>query len=276
MKAHYLLNPVYVAQRRDRIGPYLQRTLNRLNLPVTANDRRLKRLKNAHRGQRGFIIGAGPSLRISDLELLKQEITFGCNKIYLAFDQTAWRPTYYSVLDVILAKQNFQQIQQLDLPKIFSCWVKPYFAEAQDITWLRHLAHPVENGAHFPQFSTNALAGVYGGWTVIYTQLQLAFYMGFQEIYLLGVDFSFSIPPASGQTSAHGAVIEHQGEINHFHPNYRRPGEQWTAPQLDLQRQAFNCARQAFAAHGRAVYNASRQTALDVFPRCDFDELMAG
>ena len=123
-------------------------------------------------------------------------------------------------------------------------------------------------------FSDNALKGVYGGWTVIYPQIQLAFFMGIREIYLIGVDFTFDVPKPTGKICQHGEILQHQGEVNHFHPEYRQPGETWTMPMLDLQRKAFSAAKVAIEAGGGSIYNASRKTALDIFPTADFDSIM--
>jgi hypothetical protein len=41
----------------------------------------LLNLRNQHKGQRCFIIGNGPSLRQTNLALLKDEVTFGLNRI---------------------------------------------------------------------------------------------------------------------------------------------------------------------------------------------------
>ena len=46
---------------------------------------RLAELKDKYQGQRAFIIGNGPSLKITDLSKLKEEFTFGLNRIYLMF-----------------------------------------------------------------------------------------------------------------------------------------------------------------------------------------------
>jgi hypothetical protein len=231
--------------------------------------------KNKHWGKRCFIIGNGPSLKIADLDQLKGEITFACNKIYLAFDQTDWRPTYYSVLDVLVAENNKDKINGLNLCKVFHEYVRPYMKGADDIIWLHGLPDPVGDGNQEGKFSTDALKGVYGGWTVLYPQIQLAFYMGIRTIYLIGVDFSFIVPERTGRTCASGDILEHQGEVNHFHPEYRKPGETWTVPLLDLQYKAFLSARKTFEANGGVIINASRKTALDVFPCADFDTVMA-
>jgi hypothetical protein len=47
--------------------------------------KRLRTYKDIHRGKRCFIIGNGPSLNQLDLTLLKNEYTFGMNRIYMAF-----------------------------------------------------------------------------------------------------------------------------------------------------------------------------------------------
>ena len=282
-----LLNPAYVYRRRDRIIPLLRAQANDAvrsvqcylairGLPLTINDRRLAALKGRHKGQRCFIIAMGPSLEIADLDNLKGEITFACNKVYLAFDQTDWRPTYYTVLDALIAENNQAIIEKLDILKIFPTIVKSYFQNRQDIIWLRGLQPPIKNRHYDFQFSTNVLKGVYGGWTVIYTQLQLAFYMGIREVYLVGLDFSFEVPEPTGEVCIHGQVLEHKGEINHFHPDYRKPGEKWTMPRLDLQYEAFSCARKIFESHGGSIYNASRKTALDVFPLVSFHDIVTG
>ena len=105
-----LFNPLFIYKKRDRIIPGLKKLTNnvwyklkfkaaRHGLLLSANEKKLKSMKDQHRGQRCFVIGNGPSLRISDLQVLHElgEICFGFNKIYLAFSETDFRPTYYVV-----------------------------------------------------------------------------------------------------------------------------------------------------------------------------------
>jgi hypothetical protein len=249
--------------------------MHALEIPVTANDRRLAALKDVHKGQRAFIIGTGPSLRISDLHRLQKELTFACNKIYLAFNETDWRPTYYSVIDMVLAEHNRKTISELELCKIFRHDLQPYFRGTPGIVYVRARRNPTKQGEPQPAFSENLLVGAYGGATVVYVQLQLAFHMGIREIYLIGLDFSFSVPESTGEVTKHGEIVlRGSPKINHFHPAYREPGERWTFPRLDLQYEAFECAKEAFERAGGFIANASRETALDVFPLVDFDELV--
>jgi hypothetical protein len=90
----------------------------------------------------------------------------------------------------------------------------------------------------------------------------------------VGVDFYFDIPEPTGEMSMHGEVLVHNEGTNHFHPHYREPGEKWTMPRLDLQYDAFLCAKEAFERSGGFIVNASRRTALDVFPLVEFDSIV--
>lgn len=237
-----------------------------------ASDKILK-FKDCHRRQRAFIIGNGPSLQINDLDRLHHEVTFASNKIYLAFDSTQWRPTYYTVLDMVVAQNIRTRIKEIRQTKIFPTDVKAYVDNDDDISWIQGIPNKRDGEEILFDFSTDLQVGVYGGWSVIFTQLQIAYYMGLSEIYLIGIDFHFEMPAPSGENCHQGPILIQGEERNHFHPDYRPAGEKWTMPRLDLQHKAFLSAKHAFDASGRKVYNASRQTKLDVFDRVDFDAL---
>ena len=182
----------------------------------------LGELKNCHAGRRAFVIGNGPSLRIRDLDHLQDEITFAANKIYLAFDSTHWRPTYYGVEDKLVMVQNYHTIKALKgpvkfLPRYLNRWVAPI----PDAVYF-----DLETVPFYPQrpcFSHNAATRVYWGSTITYTLIQLACFMGIREIFLLGVDHDFKIPDERDPDDPY--ILISQGERNHFHPDYRKPGE---------------------------------------------------
>lgn len=228
--------------------------------------RQIVSLRGKHAGQRCFVIGNGPSLKIEDLDRLKGEYSFAANKIYLAFDETDWRPTYYFVADRLVAELNVAEIAKVAVPKFFPTFFYDILGEGDSTTYfnvLRGCRDDIATGVHCRA-------------TVISPMLQFAYYMGFGEIYLLGMDFSFDKPKSSGQkTKEDDDILVSAGEVNHFHPDYRKPGEQWTYPKLDLQREFFMEFRdftQEREGHP-VIFNASRQTKLDVFPCVDFDTL---
>jgi len=256
-------------------GVPLRRALAAAGWPLTAADRRLAELRDRHRGRRGFVLGNGPSLAVADLDRLRGELTFASNKIYLAFDDTPWRPSYYSVVDLLVARNNAERIRDLDLVHVHGEHVRPVLGDDPRFLYVHHLPSIFSK----PGWSGDLLAGACGGSTVIYLQLQLAFHLGIREVYLLGVDFSFDVPAGTvtgSETELGDKVIESRGEVNHFHPDYRKPGEVWTMPKLEEQRRAFRRARRAFEAAGGRLVNASRRTELDVLPRADLDRVLEG
>lgn len=236
----------------------------------------LTNFKNKHKNKRAFIIGNGPSLKIEDLELLKDEITFAANKIYLAFQDTDWRPTYYFVEDTLVAKNNALDIAKLDLIKFISKNNKEYFKDIEingEIYWINQKGLIVRDSVIEYKFSEDFAIGFFGGWTVIYMMLQAAYYMGIDEIFLIGIDFSFNLEDKSLLQKA-GVPIMHSGEINHFHANYRSPGELWFSPALDKQLRTFNFSKKFFEKKGINIYNVSRKTKLKVFERCSLKDIL--
>jgi hypothetical protein len=98
--------------------------------------------------------------------------------------------------------------------------------------------------------------------------------MGIRELYLLGIDFDFIISKQTGtRTESDEELLQSNGEVNHFHPEYRSKGELWTMPRLDIQYDAFRTARYFFEEAGGMIYNSSRRTKLDVFPLVEFDDI---
>jgi hypothetical protein len=240
-------------------------------LPNDRNDERLAALKDVHRGRRAFLIGNGPSLTAADLSLLKDEITFASNKIYLIYDQTDWRPTYLTCCDAVVARNLKERFLGIPTPKIFAFGVAECYQDCMDeITWVNP---PTPAG----DAEWDAIKGFRAGHSVVNLDIKLAYWMGITELYVIGLDFSFVVPQtATGEEVFGNKVIVSEGEVNHFHPDYRPAGEEWTVPKLDEQRQEFVQARRFLEARGAAIYNASRQTKLDVWDRVDLDTVLRG
>jgi hypothetical protein len=99
--------------------------------------------------------------------------------------------------------------------------------------------------------------------------LQMAVYMGFKDIFLLGIDHQYILP---GQKIKNKYICE--GEINHFHKDYHKVGEAWHEPRVPMLTQAYAYAARECKKQGVHIYNAGRRTALDVFARVDFDDVL--
>lgn len=229
----------------------------------------LNATRNRYLGQRCFVLGNGPSLRVSDLELLRDEVTFAANKIYLCFDETNWRPTYYSVEDLLVARNNMAEIMSVEgTTKIFPHHMLPLLPRRPNHHYARWLP-PADNRSPHREFSTDLAKGICWGSTITYSLMQMAVHMGFREIYILGLDHSYVEP----DTKKDGALVS-QGEVNHFHPDYRKTGEVWHLPVLDRLETSYGFAKTYCDSIGVKVYNASRYSKLDVFPRVDLDTVL--
>ena len=65
-----------------------------LNPAGRGSARRIREFRDAYKGRRCFIIGNGPSLRRMDLSPLRDEVTFGLNRIYLLFEELGFSTTF--------------------------------------------------------------------------------------------------------------------------------------------------------------------------------------
>ncbi len=220
---------------------------------------RLKVFKDKYVNQKCFLIGNGPSLTSEDLEqLYKNEIiSFACNRIYLVYNQTKWRPNYYFLID---GKEFQHNRSELNRENQIS-FVKDFIgmdinAEEKNVYSFRNVESDFYPG--YPLFSADMDKCLYGGRSTMYQMLQTAVYMGFSEIYLLGVDFTFG----------------EGGSNTHFASNYiDRNSIIKFSNSRDKLMHAYISARRYADAHGIHIYNATRGGKLEVFERVDFDKI---
>lgn len=236
------------------------------------NDEGLAKLKDIHAGRRAFVIGNGPSLRISDLDRLKDEITFASNKIWLAFDRTDWRPTYYNMCDEVVARNNKEKIMQSDFNKILAHSVRKYLWEDSQALFVNPKRSKDDQS---DLVGWDLVRGTMAGHSVVNLGLKIAWYMGIREVYIIGCDHNFIVPDSkTGERIMHNEVIVSVGERNHFHPDYRPEGETWTVPKLDTIAQEFAFAASVYEQTGGTIKNASRFSKLDVLERVNFDDIV--
>ena len=214
---------------------------------------KIKKYKNKYKGQRCFIIGNGPSLKVSDLEKLKSEITFVSHGIYYIYDQTDWRPTFYCAQDAKFINQRSSLIKanckNVNFFGLVQNWYYPNLMN--NSIKIKLINDDFSNG--YPVFSDNPLNGLYEGLTVTYFILQLATYMGFNEMYLLGVDHFYA-----------------GGENDHF----SKEDICTNIPETDKSTLAYQSAKMYAEHHNIKIYNATRGGHLEVFERVNFDDVL--
>ena len=226
----------------------------------------LAELKDKYQGERCFVIGNGPSLRDTDVAKLKDEFTFGMNRVYLAFDDWGFETSFLVSVNDLVVEQCIEDFLALEMPRFFSWRSRKYFPRE---TFTRNnpptFLHTTYTG---PKFSHNAAGRIWEGATVTNICLQLAFHMGFEQIVLIGVDHSFV---AKGKPNA--TVVSQGDDLSHFDPGYFGKGFRWQLPDLDTSEQGYWMARQAFETAGRTVVDATINGQLQVFPKVSYDSL---
>ncbi len=209
----------------------------------------MEQFKNLHKGKRCFVIGNGPSLNQLDLSLLKKEITFGCNNIHLMKD---FKPKYWCISDWWVADKIWADI-------------RGWGSEITKFSSDRHhnKIMPLFNNCHiikvlddiFPDFSDNLAKGFYQGYSVTYFMLQIAYYMGCNPIYLIGID-GFK-----------------KGIMNSFFPENREFDWESIKKQTDLSHISFKVAREFLEAKGIKIYNATPDSSVESFKKIGYSEV---
>lgn len=240
---------------------------------LTSNERRLAGLRDKHAGKRCFILGNGPSLNACDLTRLKGEVTFGVNSIFLKTSEMGFVPTYYVVEDILVAEDRAKQIDAFKGPtKFFGNYLRRFLSDGPDVCWT-NVRVDYRQYENFPHFSTDAVRQLWVGGTVSYICLQLAYHMGFGDVYLVGFDHNYTIP---SDAKIDGNRIETTStDPNHFHPDYFGKGLRWHNPRVDRMEVAYERAKEQYERVGRRVRNATVGGKLETFERVGFDSLFA-
>lgn len=189
--------------------------------------------KDLHKGKRLFILASGPTLSTHDLSLLDRRITMGLNRSVLVYPDTY----YHCVMDQRLFDLYSELLEKTR--QIFTVEGRPHGIKMKNLS--------------AEGFSWDLEKGIYTGYTIAYVALQLAVYMGFSEVFYLGLD------------------LQHQGRQTHFFgrdENTVNHEDTEFPKMLKLLTSAANILK----AHPIRVYNCSTETTLRCFPFMSFEE----
>ena len=246
----------------------------------TSYPKKIQELKEIHKGDRCFIIGNGPSLKSEDLEEIynKGIDSFAFNRVYLIYDKTNWRPTYYMCQDRNLI-QSLKDHYSTCKEKVFLGYQAKfeYGIDVPKVTYYLCDNRSCNDLVTSLDFSSDASLGVIDGASVTYSAIQIAVYMGYKEIYLLGVDHNFS-----HTLDKNRRIVEHKDVKNdYFDSRYKdafrqfeEKGKVYAAPDKEMIETAFKSAKLYCEEHGIKIYNATRGGKLEVFPRISLEEVL--
>ena len=258
---------------RVLLYPYMnyKRVSNKKKYAKTEDAKYIRSLKDTKKGKRCFILGNGPSLTIDDLNKLKNEDTFAFNRIYFMFDKTEWRPTYYMCVDVGVLGMNLPTIEKLKLPNIILSDIARKSVKdcSSNIHYIYDYSRFKVNrwGFDTPYISEDVSDHCCFCFTVTYDAIQLAIYMGYSEIYLLGVDHNYSV-----KTDSKGHITRDESVKDYFEGLEKTA---ITAMNYEATTAAFEAARRYADNHNIVIKNATRGGKLEAFERIEFDQLFS-
>jgi hypothetical protein len=232
----------------------------------------LEKFKGIYKGKRCFIIGCGPSLSMSDLDKLDfyKELSIGTNKIFYAFSNTSWRPTYYIAEDLLMMELFGNEIKHMDVSvKLLSDLHSEFWEMEKGPNIYKFHSHEVGSKNKLPKVSDDfSMRSYCGPGTVTYAAIQFAIYLEVKEIILLGMDFDYHCSkngtPYFDQKCMY--KVEEQGIQN-------RKDMESKFFMKDTSLNGFIAVKEYANRHQINVYNATRGGKLEVFTRVDFDKL---
>lgn len=246
---------------------------------MTKRNDALDRFRGAHEGGRCWVVGNGPSLNKTDMDLVAASgyPSFGMNCVALLYPRTKWRPTYYVYTSVAVASAIERPVWLPQVRRAMDCPATDSFvwgrfkraiegggwtASPTRVHWLDAVT---ERGLKSAEdcFSLDAGGRLDKTGSTLHVALQIAVWMGFKEIVLLGADLSYR--PTDGV----------RPDTNHFSPDYK---VKVPTPDTCMTtiRAGHRHAAKRLAQAGVRIANASVETTLDTYPLVEYWPIARG
>lgn len=240
-----------------------------------------QQLHNRHLGERCFILCNGPSVREHDIRPLRGEVVLSVSCGYLHSDYRCIQPTYHFVPQVTYAslplKETIDWFREMDQ----SIGGAELFLSTQEWSLVQEHRLFSKRAVHYlcmgkSCFAKNAnlpdLGGIIPGCqSVPIMALMAALYMGFRQIYLLGVDHDWFVKKEYKYFYDHG--------LEYNDPTVSKDGKILTAllddlPMIHNLWEQYRAIKHIAQAKGVGIYNATRGGMLDEFERVRLEDVV--
>lgn len=234
-------------------------------------------LKNKHVGSRCFILGAGSSVKLQDIKKLKNEFVISVSNTFVHPDFSVIKPKYH-VLPPIMQSHG-----QTYSEERFVTWLRGMESATYDVEMFLHIGdkamiernclfigrviHWVEYGDWNGNYDIDLnLYSVPRIGTVSELAITIGLYLGFDEIYLLGIDhdwFNGLFVYFFDHKTQH-AVKPDENALSHVDAEF----------QMRRHADIFKKYKYLYSIRSN-IYNANSDPKhyMDVFPKVDYDLL---
>lgn len=210
---------------------------------------------------RAFIVGNGKSLRQTNLNLLKNEVSFGVNSISSIYSSTEWRPTIYVRAEEADTQSPLNYVEDMRLHiEELKCevWANIWFLKSIQGLDKGSNFHPIASCAHHlkhfdeqdcPHLWHLPLLCSFG--SSVNVAVQIAVQKGYDPIYLVGCD------------------LDYKDKNNHFDDNYAVGTRSPRYNNMDILTAHMVAARSSPV----KIYNAGVGGSLEAYERVELESL---
>ena len=252
-------------------------------LTLTHEERRLltenKCLKKRHVGARCFILGAGSSIAQQDLKKLAGEYVVSVSNTFVHPDYSLIRPRYHALPAILQGHDKYYPREK------FITWLKEMEARTFNAEMIFHIGdREMINGnglfkdrtIHWVEYSIWSgsmntpidLSNVPTIWSVSELAISVAIYLGFEEVYLLGMDHDWF----------NGSLVYfYNADKDHkLQPSEKLLQQHGVDAEFQMRRHADIFKKYKYLYGLKCnVFNANANPShyLDVFPKVDYNAL---
>tara|TARA_Y100000590_G_scaffold201045_1_gene228465 strand:- start:4274 stop:5044 length:771 start_codon:yes stop_codon:yes gene_type:complete len=235
-----------------------ERRLLQSNLTVE-NEHKLLSLKDIHKGKRCFIVGSSPSVKNLDLSLLNDEFTFTVNRGYKLIDSGLNNSTYHLMSDIYtLEDEGVRNEFPQNFSNTFLTYAGIDFPFDKNVIYFDYTLNTNKVN---PKINECIKKPFIECSTIIAYALQFAYFMGFDEINIIGVDLDFN------KVSGH-AYNETSGE--------KARQKDSSIKDSDVMLNGLTNISEQLIEKGVKVQNASPVGVFNSIPRINYNELFKG
>jgi len=244
-----------------------------------------RELENKYLGETIFIIGNGPSLKDIDMHMLKDRYTFSFNRAYIVYDEWGFFPSFYTCLDKVVLPDNVNELNQI-IPSEKASRTQFFFPD-----WIEDRMNANHNVLFYPSdlsVGRNFNASI-DPLTMLLnvgsTSIQIAVWMGFRKIVLLGCDCNYVEKPEnvkinhseSKRVGWTAYTSESDDDPNHFIPNYFGTGKNYSIPCAAWHLKGWQMVHKWIETYNSlhsdpiAIFNVSEKSKITFFKKVSFE-----
>lgn len=227
---------------------------------------RMESLREKFRGQDCFLLCNGPSLNKVDFGALTGRHVIGMNKIQLLLERETIDLSLHVSINKLVIEQCLEDFESLDCPSFIPAMYLPenYSCGRNMIPIITKYRQQGSQG-----FTQDFLyEPIQHGHTVTYCALQLLYNLGFENIFIVGMDHNFETQGAANEEQR----LEGEDK-NHFDPRYFS-GMQWQLPDIEGSEMNYSIANFVFNRNGKKIYDATDGGKCEIFDKLTFEEAL--